>query len=691
MAKDQKPAKKRSSSKSSTPAKNTIKTKKKSKPNIVPADLFKLVFNNASIGIILLDIKRNIIQANKYFLDLVKYSEEELGNITIEKITHPDDYKTDEKLFNNLVSGKSETYTIEKRYYAKDGEITNARLTNSLIKIEKQKKIFIISYIEDITKQKQFEEKYLTKRNYLDLLLNNIPDSIYFKDKKSRFLKISDFMAKRLNIQVEDMIGKTDFDYFGSKHAEEAFNDEQNIIKTGIPIINKEEKEDWQDGKLTWVISTKMPFYDENKNIMGTFGISRNITEKKESELTHNALLRISETVFTSSDMQEMFKTIHEVLGTLMPVKNLFIALYDEKRELLAFPYMIDEFDPPFESRKLKKGLTEYVLRTGKPQLISEERDYALREAGEVEMIGTPAKIWLGVPLIIAGKTIGAIVVQDYDNPKAYQEPELQIFSFIAEQIALVIERKRASVEIANYTEELKQLNATKDKFFSIIAHDLKNPFITILGFSELLLSDYSDLTDEEKIYYIEEMKKSSESSHALLQNLLQWSRSQTGFIEFHPRPLNLLEIINQNIGLLESTAAKKEIVLNTGVLPEIEILADDDMINTIIRNLISNAIKFTPRQGTIMVNAEQHDKFVNVSIQDNGRGMTEDVVEKLFRIDVSHTTLGTEKETGSGLGLMLCREFVKKNGGDIWVESKVSNGSKFTFSVPAVLKEQIK
>lgn len=189
------------------------------------------------------------------------------------------------------------------------------------------------------------------------------------------------------------------------------------------------------------------------------------------------------------------------------------------------------------------------------------------------------------------------------------------------------------------------------------------------------------------KIYYIEEMKKSSENSHALLQNLLQWSRSQTGFIEFHPQPLNLLEIIKQNIDLLESTADKKEIKLNTDVSREMEILADVDMINTIIRNLVSNAIKFTPRSGTITVSADQQNKFVNVSIQDNGRGMPEDVVKSLFRIDVSHTTLGTEKETGSGLGLMLCREFVKKNGGDIWVESKVSSGSKFTFSVPAVLK----
>lgn len=684
MAVNGKPTKKMTSTKPTPKA----SIAKKKKPLLLPGGLFKIMFENASIGIVVSDIKRNIICANKCFQELVKYTEDELKKLSTKDITHPDDYKTDEKYFSEVVSGKRERYTIEKRYLTKEGKISHVRLTISLIQLPKQKNKYVISYVEDITKQKLFETKLESERNYLNILLNNIPDSIYFKDKQSRFLKVSDSMSNKLGISVEEMIGKSDFDFFGKDHANQAFNDEQNIIKTEVPIIDKEEKEDWPDGRITWVSSTKMPLYDGKNNLIGTFGISRNITERKESELTHNALLKISETVFTAPNMQSMFETIHEVLETLMPVKNIFIALYDEKKDILNFPYMVDEFDPPFESRKTRKGLTEYILRTGKAELINEEKDYALREAGEVEMIGTPAKIWLGVPLIIRGKTIGVIVIQDYENPKAYQEPQLKIISFIAEQIALVIERKRASVEIANYTEELKQLNATKDKFFSIIAHDLKNPFITILGFSELLLSDYSDLTDDEKIFYIGEMKKSSESSHALLQNLLQWSRSQTGFIEFHPQPLNLLSIIIENLELLYSTAEKKEIHLNTNVEPDMEIMADVDMSNTIIRNLISNAIKFTPRGGSINVSAEQHNDFVNVSIQDNGKGMTEDVVQTLFRIDVSHTTLGTEKETGSGLGLMLCREFVKKNGGDIWVESKVSSGSKFTFSVPAVSKK---
>ena len=527
------------------------------------------------------------------------------------------------------------------------------------------------------------DENNISDSDLLKAFLENIPDSVYFKDAESRFLRISKSLADKHSLKVSDLIGKTDADIYGPIHSNKALEDEKEIMLTGKPIIDYEEFEDWKDKTHTWVSTTKMPLKSEKGEIIGTFGISRNISEKKKNEITSRALLKISEAVFTATDMQSMFVTIHEVLGTVMKVKNIFIALYDDKNDLIAFPYYIDEYDPPRESTKPKKGLTEYVMRTGKAQLIDENMDYELRDRGEVEIIGTPAKIWLGVPLKIHDKTIGVIVVQDYEDETTYQEPEMELFSFIADQIALVIERKRNAVEIMRYTEELKQLNATKDKFFSIIAHDLKNPFITILGFSEILLSEFNELTDEEKHFYIREMKKSSETSHSLLQNLLQWSRSQTGYIEFHPQPMLLFPVVQESIDLLRSTASKKMILISSSINEEIQVFADRDMLNTVLRNIISNAIKFTPRNGKITITAELNGNWAIVSIQDTGKGMDKDAIDNLFRIDVSQSTKGTENEAGSGLGLILCKEFVTKNGGNIWVESVVGLGSRFFFSVP--------
>ena len=279
-------------------------------------------------------------------------------------------------------------------------------------------------------------------------------------------------------------------------------------------------------------------------------------------------------------------------------------------------------------------------------------------------------------------KTFGVIAVQDYHNPKAYSTDDMNILTFVSEQIAQVIERKRSSDEIKRYTEELKQLNNTKDKFFSIIAHDLKNPFITLLGFSELLLSDYADLSDEERIYYINEMKKSADISHNLLQNLLQWSRSQTGRIEFNPQDIDLLKLVSGIMDLLKVSAERKEINMTCNISRGLFVVADEDMLNTIIRNLLTNALKFTRKGGLISIEAELNGNYVNIIVKDTGVGMSDKVKENLFKMEVSQSTFGTDNEAGTGLGLLLCKEFVEKHGGKISVESELDKGSLFKFNL---------
>jgi PAS domain S-box-containing protein len=413
--------------------------------------------------------------------------------------------------------------------------------------------------------------------------------------------------------------------------------------------------------------------------------VVRDISERKKSEKIQEALFEISEAAYSAYDMYALYKKIHAVVGTLMSNKNFFIALYDEKTDMIEFPYSIDEFDPPRPTRKFGRGLTEYVLRTGQAALIDPMKDMELRKEGEVVLSGSPAAIWLGVPLKVGGKSIGIITVQDYENEKAYGEEEMQLLIFVSEQIAQVIERKRNSYAIKKYTEELKQLNQTKDKFFSIIAHDLKNPFITILGFSDLLQSDYKELTDDERLFYVQEMKKSADISYHLLQNLLHWSRAQTGRIEFNSQKLELAKIINDNFLLLIKTAEKKQIQLIHDIPSGLCVTADEDMINSIIRNLLTNAIKFSNKGGTILVNATIKDNFVEICVADNGIGMNSTTINNLFKLDVTQSTTGTENELGTGLGLILCKEFVEKNRGNIKVTSELGKGSKFIFTLPLI------
>jgi len=242
--------------------------------------------------------------------------------------------------------------------------------------------------------------------------------------------------------------------------------------------------------------------------------------------------------------------------------------------------------------------------------------------------------------------------------------------------------------EIQKVVEKLKITNKTKDKFFSIIAHDLKSPFNTMLGFSKLLVNKFDKYDKEKQKEFLGILNQSIRNTFNLLENLLLWSSSQRGKIEFKPQKENLQLLINEIAVLVGQTAARKSIIIKNKIPENIIVNADNDMLTTIMRNLISNAIKFTPKEGEIIVNAalmtdENKKKFTEISIKDSGVGIVKEKLARLFILSENISTKGTEGEAGTGLGLTLCEEFVKKHGGKIWVESEVGKGSEFIFTIP--------
>ena len=236
---------------------------------------------------------------------------------------------------------------------------------------------------------------------------------------------------------------------------------------------------------------------------------------------------------------------------------------------------------------------------------------------------------------------------------------------------------------VAKKTAELNELNASKDKFFSIIAHDLKNPFNTIIGFSEMMKESVK-LNDSSTFYeYAVMINTSAVQTFKLLENLLEWANSQRGKLEFLPIPLNLKELVKDELLMAEEMAIGKNIELKCEVDESLTILADKNMTRTILRNLISNAVKFTRRNGKVNIVARISHKFVDISVSDNGIGMSPASISKLFRLDANMSTRGTDNEKGTGLGLFLCKEFVEKHGGKISVVSDAEKGSTFNFTMP--------
>ncbi|MEP0859825.1 MAG: PAS domain S-box protein [Ignavibacterium sp.] len=246
-----------------------------------------------------------------------------------------------------------------------------------------------------------------------------------------------------------------------------------------------------------------------------------------------------------------------------------------------------------------------------------------------------------------------------------------------------VTPQKEAEAQLRKVTEDLKQANASKDKFFSIIAHDLRTPLIGLIGYAEILSEDIDELELSEIKEYSKNIVDISRQTIKLLSNLLEWSRLQTGKIQFNPSDVKIYSIVENIFQLLKSNAQHKEIELINSTNMNHIAYADENMIYSVFNNLISNAIKFTRTGGKIEVSSEQKGEEIIVSVKDNGVGIDEENLKNLFELDKSFTTPGTENEKGSGLGIILCRDFIKKHGGRIWVNSKVGEGTTFFFTLP--------
>jgi len=243
--------------------------------------------------------------------------------------------------------------------------------------------------------------------------------------------------------------------------------------------------------------------------------------------------------------------------------------------------------------------------------------------------------------------------------------------------------RKEAEKQLIKNAEELKESNASKDKFFSIIAHDLKNPFQGIFGYSQVLSEDFHFLSEKEKKEIATNIYSSSKTLYDLLINLLEWSRLQVDKVEIKSEKISLYDRIEEINRLLLPNAERKKISIINQVERSLLLHADDYMLGSILQNLISNAIKFTHPEGHVRISSEIKHLFVVISIEDNGIGISQDDLDKIFNLGVRYTTQGTDKEIGTGLGLILCKEMIEKQGGNIWVESELGSGSTFKFTLP--------
>lgn len=357
------------------------------------------------------------------------------------------------------------------------------------------------------------------------------------------------------------------------------------------------------------------------------------IQKEKRREYYYNSILNnIGDPVFVKDEQSR-----------LLMVNDAFCEIFHLQRDQIIGKTLAE--DVPQEERNSFLKIDKQVLETGIENI--NEETLTVR-GGETRIISTKKTRFL-----------------DADNKK-----------YLVGVIHDITERKQTE-------NSLKELIATKDKLFSIIAHDLRSPFNSIIGFSELLIEHSNDVLLEDSEQYIKIINSAAKNTLILLDNLLNWAKSQTGQLSYNPEKILFSEVVQEIITLSKSIAKSKNISLEYSCSDPLEIFVDVNMLNTVLRNLISNAIKFTNIGGHIEVSAKLIPDYVEITISDNGIGINKEKCNELFSITSNTTSLGTADENGSGLGLVLCKEFIQKNNGDIWVVSEENKGSNFIFTLP--------
>jgi len=306
---------------------------------------------------------------------------------------------------------------------------------------------------------------------------------------------------------------------------------------------------------------------------------------------------------------------------------------------------------------------------------------------GSTHFFNISSLIFIIVLVFVSGLGIIAYI-RFYEKKKINQQLEKEILTKTESERKLKLSEAK-----------FKEANATKDKFFSILSHDLKSPFAAMLGMTEILEKEYHQLKESDRIILIKELGKATINTYALLEELLSWSQSQRGLLEFNPQPVDLLKLCTESIELVSTAATSKSISIKCLVDKAVVVNADHNMLETVLRNLLTNAVKFTNQGGEIKIHTRESlhkpsggsaNAMVSVVVTDNGVGISQQNIEKLLKVEDKYKTAGTEKETGTGLGLIICKEFIEKHGGEISIESEEGKGSSFGFTIPPVEKSTL-
>ncbi|KAB1443237.1 PAS domain S-box protein [Pseudodesulfovibrio senegalensis] len=614
-----------------------------------------------------------------------------------------------------------------KNDYEKPYEVVGVRKDGSTFNVQLQGKVFQfkgrktrVTGIRDISRRIEAESRYQS-------LFENAIEGIFQASSDGKFLAVNQSLANILGYGSTEELMDTVQDVGSQLYAvPEEYARLRNELQQHGQVTKHEIQLVRKDGTVIWASeSSRLMRIGEDTRYEG---FVEDITERKANERTSRVLYDISNAVSRTRDLDELFTTIHGILNKEIDATNFYIALLNEDRTQMTFPYFSDEYDVHFETVEIKSlsspSLTLQVIQSGKPLFITRQKIERKESEKTLQSIGTPAAVWLGVPLSIKGKPIGAMAVQHYSNTEHYTDADIKLMTAISEQVALAIERKATESELFVLNEQLEsivlkrtrqlrdkareletankrlqELDKLKSAIISSISHELRTPLTSIRGFAKLIRKEFQrqfaqdndgsterQSSAERIVQNLEIVESEGERLTRLVNGSLDLSKIESGHMQWNDqstRPEKLVQLAHNAVSgqFASTTDLRLDMDIHDG-LPSIHV--DPDRIQQVLINLLHNAAKFT-RKGTVTVGARLAGKSVRFFVTDTGVGIPETEQTQIFERfhKREHGDTLADIREGAGLGLAICREIVSHYNGRIWVESQLEQGSSFIFEIP--------
>ena len=633
------------------------------------------------------DLTGKVLYANKQGLNFFGYSKEDLeAGVNISEV-FPESYK---QMIENLKELTSPGQISSNEYFAKkkDGTLIPI-VTHSFALFFDNKIVGYRGVIRDISKQKEYENQIIREKAFLEHLYNSTPAAIAITTPSGIISMINREFTNLFSYTPEEAVNKNINDLVVPDDLkEEAIKIDELASLNQKEVRQTIRKDKYGNNIHVSLVATAIVI---NNEIVANLGIYRDITIERKNLLLQEVLYNISNGALKQYDIKEIYPIIVQELSKIWDTNNFFIALYDKSTQTLSLPFFVDEKDNFYEI-PIKKTITGWVINNKKSVLLKGKDLKLLDESGDIDLVGTPCKVWMGVPLKVENDIIGVMCLQDYYNEDKFSQDDLYIMEFIANQIAVALQRRMMLDSIILARQKAEEAAQSKQLFMSTMSHEIRTPLNEVIGITNLLLQGNPR---EDQMDYIKALKFSGNHLLTLVNDVLDYNKMESGKIIFEQTQFNLSDFLDEILRSYSFRSKAKNLsfdIKKASDLPT-EVIGDPIRLNQILSNLLSNALKFTSH-GSVKVIVKELSRIDNQSkleftVTDTGIGIPKDKQAMIFDSFTQASSDTTRNFGGTGLGLAICKKLIELQGGTITLDSEPEKGSTFRFDISFGISEK--